>query len=100
MVPAVESRHDNERPHAVACTLELLEQFKWETFEHAPYSPDLAPSDHHLFLHLKTFLAGRSLRSDQETNTVVHDKLAITSFDKGIQTLVQRYDSCSNLQRN
>lgn len=55
MVPAVESRHDNERPHAAARTLQLLEQFKWETFEHDPYSPDLAPSDRHLFFHLKTF---------------------------------------------
>jgi histone-lysine N-methyltransferase SETMAR len=72
-VPAVGSRHDNERPHSSARTFELLEQFKWETFEHVPYSPDLAPSDHHLFLHLKTFLFGRSLRSDHETNTAVQD---------------------------
>jgi hypothetical protein len=27
---------------------------------HAPYSPDLAPSDFHLFLHLKKHLAGES----------------------------------------
>jgi hypothetical protein len=38
-----------------------------ETFEHPPYSPDLRPCDCHLFLHLKKFLAGQSMRSDQKT---------------------------------
>jgi len=32
--------------------------FGWKQFDHPPYSPHLAPSDFHLFLHLKSFLAG------------------------------------------
>jgi len=32
--------------------------FGWKQFDHPPFSPDLAPSDFHLFLHLKSFLAG------------------------------------------
>jgi hypothetical protein len=39
---------------------------KWESFDNPPYSPDLASSDYSLFLHLNKFLAGQSLRSDQE----------------------------------
>jgi hypothetical protein len=31
----------------------LLEHFNWELFDHSPYSPDLAPSDYHLFTYLK-----------------------------------------------
>jgi histone-lysine N-methyltransferase SETMAR len=32
--------------------------FGWEQFDHPPYSPDLAPSDFYVLLHLKTFLGG------------------------------------------
>jgi hypothetical protein len=59
--------HYNARLHRAIRTCLLLEQCKWKIFEHLPYSLDLAPSDYHLFLHLKKFLAGQSLRSDQVT---------------------------------
>jgi hypothetical protein len=61
--------HDNARTRA------LLEHFGWEIFEHPPYSPDLAFSDHNLFLHIKIFLGGQSLGSDQAAKEVVHDWL-------------------------
>ncbi|GBM93914.1 hypothetical protein AVEN_157695-1 [Araneus ventricosus] len=48
--------HDNSRPHTAAATQELLDQFGWEIFDHLPYSPDLAPSDFHIFLKRKGFL--------------------------------------------
>jgi hypothetical protein len=32
--------------------------------EHAPYSPDLAPRDYHVFGPLKKFLAGQRFISD------------------------------------
>jgi histone-lysine N-methyltransferase SETMAR len=48
--------HDNARPHTARWTASLLQEFGWEVFNHPPYSPDLAPSDFHLFLHLKKFL--------------------------------------------
>jgi hypothetical protein len=40
---------DNARPLTAASTRELLEHFNWELFDHLPYSPDLAPSEYHLF---------------------------------------------------
>jgi len=40
--------HNNARPHTVACTNALM-KLNWEIFDHPPYSPDLAPSDYHLF---------------------------------------------------
>jgi hypothetical protein len=43
---------DNARPHTVRRTASLMQEFSWEVFIHPPYSPDLAPSDFHLFLHL------------------------------------------------
>jgi hypothetical protein len=50
-----------------------------------------------LFLHLKTFPAGRSLRSDRQTKEVVQDWLkgsAETFFDEGIQKLVPHDMAC------
>jgi histone-lysine N-methyltransferase SETMAR len=51
--------HDNDRPHTLAATQDLIGTFGREQFNHPPYSPDLAPSDFHMLLHLKTFLGGR-----------------------------------------
>jgi hypothetical protein len=39
--------------HIAACTRALMEHFNWELFDHPPYSPDLTPSDCHLFTYLK-----------------------------------------------
>ena len=53
--------HDNAPPptHTAAHTLENLKQLKREAMEHPAYSPDLAPSDFHLFEPLKNALRGR-----------------------------------------
>ncbi|GBM57008.1 Mariner Mos1 transposase [Araneus ventricosus] len=45
--------HDNARPHTAVRTGEVLLKFKWGVFQHPPYSPDLAPSDFHLFTAMK-----------------------------------------------
>ncbi|PNF25373.1 hypothetical protein B7P43_G10916 [Cryptotermes secundus] len=50
--------HNNARPHTARWTSSLLQEFSWELYNHPPYSPDLTPSDFHLFLHLKKFLSG------------------------------------------
>jgi hypothetical protein len=52
--------HDNASPHTVAAMQDLIATVGWEQFDHAPYSPDLAPSDLHVFLHLKLFLVASS----------------------------------------
>lgn len=54
----VQRRPNKVLPHTAAITHRLLGQFKWEMFEHPFYSPELAPSDYHSFLCLKSFLAG------------------------------------------
>jgi histone-lysine N-methyltransferase SETMAR len=63
----------------------------------APYSPDLGPSDFHVFLHLKTFLGGRRFHDKNEVKEAVNTWFAsqAASFcDAGIQKLVPRYDKC------
>ena len=48
--------HDNARPHTAKETQQKLKALEWETVPHPPYSPDLAPSDFHLFRPLKQFV--------------------------------------------
>ena len=67
------------------------EQFMYNTIKHFLYSPDLSPSRYHLFLSLKKFLAGQSLRIDQETKGIMQGwlkGLSATFLDEGIQKLV------------
>ena len=92
--------HDNARPHTANRTQELLSSFDWEVFPHPPYSPDLAPSDFHLFPKLKTWLATQRFDKDEELQLRVTEWLrsrAAEFYDKGISNLVHRYDKCLNL---
>ncbi|KAJ4429731.1 hypothetical protein ANN_21935 [Periplaneta americana] len=81
------------RPHTAASTRELLDQFGWEIFDHPPYSPDLAPSDFHLFTKLKDFLGGTRFGSDEELKKTVNtwlNELAAEEYNTGILKLVNR----------
>ncbi|GBM70796.1 hypothetical protein AVEN_127342-1 [Araneus ventricosus] len=91
---------DNARPHTAAATQELLDQFRWEIFDHPPYSPDLPPSDFHLFLKLKEFLGGKRFGSDEEIENAVNtwlNELATEEYNMEILKLVDRYDKCLNV---
>ena len=46
---AIIFHHDNARPHVAIPVKNYLENSGWEVLRHLPYSPDLAPSDYHLF---------------------------------------------------
>ncbi|GFU56486.1 histone-lysine N-methyltransferase SETMAR [Trichonephila clavipes] len=75
----------------------LLRGFGWDVFGHPSYSPDLTPSDFHLFLHLKSFLAGKHFNNDKELKENVSNWLktqAATFYEEGIEKLVPRYDTC------
>ncbi|EGI58226.1 Histone-lysine N-methyltransferase SETMAR, partial [Acromyrmex echinatior] len=53
--------HDNARPHTSLMTRQKLRELVWEVLMHSPYSPDLAPSDYHLFRSLQNSLDGKTL---------------------------------------
>ena len=90
--------HDNARPHSAHVTNAFLEKFKWDTLDRPPYSPDLAPSDLHLFLHLKKRLAGRNFEEDddevQEELMTCFEGQVADFYDSGIQELVPRLNKC------
>jgi len=68
-------------------TTVLLQKFKWDILDHPLYSPDLVPSNFHLFLHLKKHLAGKEFDDDEEVQEEVmtwFKGLAAEFYDSGI----------------
>jgi hypothetical protein len=65
----------------------------------SPYSPDLAPSDFHVYLHLKTFLGDQMFHDDNEVKEAINTWFALQAslfYDAGVQKLVPCYDRCLN----
>jgi len=62
--------HDNARPHVAAVKI-YLETFKWEVLPHPPYSPDIAPSDYHLFRSMTHSLSEQHFSSYEDTKKIV-----------------------------
>ena len=58
--------HDKARPHTAPRTNALMKFFNWEIFDHPPYSPDLAPSDYHLFTKMEFWLATERFHTNEE----------------------------------
>ncbi|GFV74163.1 mariner Mos1 transposase [Trichonephila clavipes] len=64
-------QHANARPHVVKVVKTYLETLKWEVLCHPLYSPDLAPSDYHLFRSMAHGLADQHFRSYEEVKNWV-----------------------------
>ena len=91
--------HDNACPHAATVTQQNLECFKWTIIDHPPYSPDLAPSDFHLFPALKEHLSGQRFSTDDDIKSAVTKWLNAQGTDfyrVDIEKLVPRLDKCLN----
>ena len=70
-----------------------------EVLLHSPYSPDLAPSDYHLFGPMKKILGVQNIAPDTEVQSTVRQWLRqqpASFFASGIQKLVDRWDKCLN----
>jgi hypothetical protein len=58
--------YESARPHTAARTRALLDCVNWELFDRPPYSPDLAPSDCHVFTYLKKCLESQRFNNNEE----------------------------------
>ena len=90
-------QHDNATPHTARVTQGWLEKYGWEILPHPPHSPDLAPSDYHLFGPLKRELAGKRFDDDEELVDHVRkwlQNLDGSFFREGIYSMVRRWQKC------
>ncbi|GFU87812.1 histone-lysine N-methyltransferase SETMAR [Trichonephila clavipes] len=84
------SVQDNARPHTSVVIRQNLRELGWEVLMHPPYSPELAPSDYHLFLVLQNFLSDKKLgsREDWENRlTAVFANKGQDFYERGIMKL-------------
>ena len=70
----------------------LSQRVRWTILEHPPYSPDLAPSDFHLFPALQNHLSGHKYESDDDVKSQ-----GTEFYDAGFNKLVPQLDKRLNL---
>ena len=84
--------HYNACPHSANLTQNTMQELGWEVILHPPYSPDLAPSDFHLFCFLSNRLQGTSFLDKNVLGTWLDDfnSKPCDFYRRGIQKLLHR----------
>lgn len=87
-------QHDNARPHTSLASRLKLAEFGWDVLPHPPYSPDLAPSDYHLFRSLQNSLDGETFGSIEGIKNHLarfFDSKNKSFWEEGILSLPERW---------
>ena len=85
--------HDNARAHVAKSTREKLLKLEWITIPHPPYSPDLAPTEYHLYRSLSDYL--REKQFDDENDLKLDlikffGQKSLDFYEGGIVSLAER----------
>ena len=85
---------DNARLHRSLVTRKKLLELGWEAMPHPLYSPDLAPSDYHLFRSLQSHLNGQTFNSNEAVKNELIQFFASknqTFYESGFTKLTERW---------
>ena len=88
---------DNAPAHKSVVAMAAINDCGFELVQHPPYSPDLAPSDFHLFPKLKKAISGSHFQSDDDVILAVEDFLEGQDkdfFKSRIEALQHRWSKC------
>lgn len=92
---------DNAPAHRSEVAIKAIGKAGFEILDHPPYSPDLAPSDFHLFPKLKEFIRGTKFEDDDAVMAAVKEFFESRDNDfflEGIRKLEKRYSKCVELE--
>ncbi|XP_076177098.1 histone-lysine N-methyltransferase SETMAR-like [Ptiloglossa arizonensis] len=93
--------HDNARPHTARITVEKIKNFNWKLLPHRSYSPDLAPSDYHLFRSMQHFLSGQNFNNSEDVKSALNEYFDSKSqkfFENGIRKSTDRWKKHEKLE--
>lgn len=86
---------DNATPHKSKRTTQKIQsELGWELLNHPAYSPDLAPSDYHLFRSIEHFLRGRRFNDDGQVEIAVRQFFESKPdqwYRRGIELLLEKW---------
>jgi [histone H3]-lysine36 N-dimethyltransferase SETMAR len=88
-------QHDNARPHTSSVTRQKIAELGWEILPHPAYSPDLAPSDFHLFRSLQNFLNSKKFKNEEDVSQALlafFDSKDKVFYKNGIKKLLSRWE--------
>lgn len=88
---------DNARPHTAKATKKTIDELGWTLLEHPPYSPDLAPSDYHLFRSMEHHLRNKKFRNENELeNSLISffNSKDPEFYHRGIHLLPEMWANC------
>ncbi len=87
-------QHDNARPHTAGVVTVKLKQLGFELVPHPAYSPDLAPSDYHLFRSLNNDIRDRKFVNESDLKSYLDcffSSRSLKFYAKGINELPKRW---------
>ena len=87
--------HDNAQPHCANQVKQTLETLNLEVLPHPPYSPDIAPSDFHLFRSMTHSLSYQDFQSFGDVQKWLDSWIASKDqlfFGRGIGLLPERWN--------
>ena len=98
---AVLFHQDNAPPHPAARVHQFFEDNNFEVVPHAPYSPDLTPSDFWLFPTMKDTLCGHTFSSRSALATAIFqwsERTPKEAFAAAMQSWREHCEKCIRLQ--
>ena len=93
-------QQDNAPVHNSKVAIAAAKECKFEIISHPPYSPEMAPSDYHMFGNLKKFLRGRRFEDDSDMTAAVDWWIGDQPnefFRASISDLPRRWAKCVRL---
>ena len=88
-------QHDNARPHVAKVVNKYLKTLNREVLLYPPHSPDIAPSDYHLFRSMAHGLADQRSRSYEKAKNWIDSWIASKDdqfYKRGIHILPKRWE--------